>query len=225
MFVRIRGGVLERYLRMLYGARIEKSPDSSRKLVGLFIDLENIVGAAASPESLGDQLLAFAGRFGTVVAPTAVATSYSLSLAGWDARAVEAAFIARGIRFEMPPQSIESRENAADMTLQPIITQTAEQYNLAEVIIVSPPVPPVQEVSPPQPPSVADVPFEDVLAMVLQLRDLQQRLIDRVAGHRASEIPSDMRERLAMEVGLCRRWTSLIDDWLGSSWTFWPKKS
>ena len=85
MFVRIRGGVLERYLRMLYGARIEKSPDSSRKPVGLFIDLENIVGAAASPESLGDQLLAFAGRFGTVVAPTAVATSYSLSLAGWDA--------------------------------------------------------------------------------------------------------------------------------------------
>jgi hypothetical protein len=88
-----------------------------------------------------------------------------------------------------------------------------------------PPVPPVQEVPPPPPPSVVDVPFEDVLAMVLQLRDLQQRLIARVAGHRASEIPSEMREQLAMEVGLCRRWTSLIDDWLGSSWTFWPKQS
>jgi hypothetical protein len=76
----------------------------------------------------------------------------------------------------------------------------------------------------PQPPPVAEVPFEDVFVMVVQLRDLQQRLIDRVAGRRASEIPGEMRDRLAMEVGICRRWISLFDDWLGSSYTFWPKR-
>ena len=137
MHLRIRGGVLERYLRMLYGARLERSPDSSRKLVGLFIDLDNVADTAISPESLGDQLLAFAERFGAIVAPTAVATSYTLSVAGWDARAVEASFIACGIRFEMPPPSVAASENAADMTLQAIIMQSAEQYNLAEIIIVS----------------------------------------------------------------------------------------
>ncbi|WP_215794454.1 hypothetical protein [Paractinoplanes bogorensis] len=135
--IRIRGGVLERYLRLLHGARLEVSPDKSKKPVGLFVDVENIIGAAQSPEELADQLIAFARRFGSVAPPVAVATRYSLSLVGWDLRAVEAAFVARQIRFEMPPPSIESKENAADMALQPFITGLAEQYNLAEVVIVS----------------------------------------------------------------------------------------
>lgn len=135
--IRIRGGVLERYLRSRYGARLEFSPDKSKKAVGMFIDVENVIGAAPTPDHLADQLLAFAQRFGSVVPPVAVATRYSLSLAGWDMRAVEAAFVARKMRFSMPPDSIGSRENAADMTLQPLITSMAEQYNLAEVVIVS----------------------------------------------------------------------------------------
>jgi hypothetical protein len=190
MLVRIRGGVLERYLRLLYGTRLERSPDSSRKPVGLFIDLENIVGAATSPESLGDQLLAFAARFGAVVAPAAVATSYSLSLAGWDARAVEAAFVARGIRFEMPPRSIESRDNAADMTLQPIITQTAEQYNLAEIVIVS-----------------ADHYFVPTARNLLQGLEGVSKA---VSGRRVHIIGSYMSQSKAGKIGTA--WTALLDE-------------
>lgn len=190
MLVRIRGGVLERYLRLLYGTRLERSPDSSRKPVGLFIDLENIVGAAASPESLGDQLLAFAARFGVVVAPVAVATSYSLSLAGWDARAAEAAFVARGIRFEMPPRSIESRDNAADMTLQPIITQTAEQYNLAEIIIVS-----------------ADHYFIPTARNLLQGLEGVSKSI---SGRRVHVVGSYMSQSKAGKIG--KAWTDLLDE-------------
>ena len=74
---------------------------TARKISGLvqetcrpLFDLDNVVGAAISPELLGDQLLAFAERFGAIVAPTAEAISY-IFLAVWDARAVEASFIVR----------------------------------------------------------------------------------------------------------------------------------
>ena len=77
---------------------------------------------------------------------------------------------------------------------------------------------------PPPVPPVQDIPFDEVLTMVMQVRDLQQRLVEGVAGRKSSEIPSEMRERLVTEVGLCRQWMSVVDDWLGGSWTFRPKR-
>jgi hypothetical protein len=114
---------------------------------------------------------------------------------------------------EVPPPPLPVVEDVAPPPLPPINE------------VPPPPLPVVEDVAPPPLPPGQDVTFDEVLALVVQTRDLQRRLTAGLAGRRASEIPSDMRERLVTEVGLCRQWISFVDDWLHNSWTFRPKRN
>ncbi len=135
--VRIRGGALESYLQMQHGVTLTPSPDSARLTVGIFLDVENLIRGAASPEELVDRLERFGNRFGAVQVRVTAATQGALARAGWQPHRVEAAFNAAGWQFRQPPRALAGKESIADNVLSPIVTQSAEQYNLAEIILGS----------------------------------------------------------------------------------------
>jgi hypothetical protein len=120
-------------------------------------------------------------------------------------------FGAEGIAEDVTPPPLPAVEDVAPPPIPPVID------------VPPPPLPAVEDVAPPVSPG-QDVTFDEVLALVAETRDLQRRLVSGLVGRRASEIPSDMRQRLVTEVGLCRQWISFVDDWLRSSWAFRPKR-
>ena len=135
--VRVRGGLLERFLRTQHGVRLIPSPDPSTVPVGVFLDVENLIRGVSGPVELVDRVARFSGRFGKVVIGVTSATQSALTRAGWRLQQVEAAFSAVGWRFLQPPPALAGNPSAADNQLTPIITASAESYNLAEVIIGS----------------------------------------------------------------------------------------
>jgi predicted RNA-binding protein with RPS1 domain len=135
--VRIRGGALESYLQMQHGVTLTPSPDSTRLSVGIFLDVENLIRGADSPEELVDRIERFGNRFGAVQVRVTAATQGALARAGWQPHRVEAAFNAAGWQFRQPPRALAGKESIADNVLAPIVTQSAEQYNLAEIILGS----------------------------------------------------------------------------------------
>jgi hypothetical protein len=137
MRVRIRGGVLESYLQQQHGVTLTPSPDTTRVSVGIFLDVENLIRAAASPEELVDRIERFGNRFGSVQVRVTAATRGALVRAGWQPHRVEAAFNAAGWQFRSPPEALAGKQSIADNVLAPIIAQSAEQYNIAEIIIGS----------------------------------------------------------------------------------------
>ena len=135
--VRIRGGLLERFLRTQHGVRLIPSPDPATVPVGVFLDVENLIRGVSDAAELVDRVARFSSRFGKVVIGVTSATEGALARAGWRLEQVEAAFNAVGWRFVQPPPALAGNPNAADHQLTPIITASAESYNLAEVIICS----------------------------------------------------------------------------------------
>jgi predicted RNA-binding protein with RPS1 domain len=135
--VRIRGGVLESYLQQQHGVTLTPSPDTTRASVGIFLDVENLIRGATSPEELVEQIERFGNRFGAVQVRVTSATPAALVRAGWQPHRVEAAFDAAAWQFRPPPPALAGKESIADNVLAPIITQSAEQYNLAEIIVGS----------------------------------------------------------------------------------------
>lgn len=135
--VRIRGGILEGYLQMQHGVTLTPSPDPTRASVGIFLDVENLIRGAASPEELVECIERFGNRFGAVQVRVTAATQGALARAGWQPPRVEAAFNAAGWQFRQPPSALANKESIADNVLAPIIAQSAEQYNLAEIILGS----------------------------------------------------------------------------------------
>jgi predicted RNA-binding protein with RPS1 domain len=135
--VRIRGGVLESYLRQQHGMTLSPSPDSTRVSVGIFLDVENLIRGATTPEELVDRVERFGNRFGSVQVRFTAATQGALVRAGWQPNRVEAAFNAAGWQFRSPPAALAGKASIADNVLSPIIVQAAEQFNLAEIILGS----------------------------------------------------------------------------------------
>jgi hypothetical protein len=135
--VRIRGGVLESYLRQQHGVTLAPSPDTRRVSVGIFLDVENLIRAASSPEELVDGIDRFGNRLGSVQVRVTTATPGALARAGWQQNRVEAAFNAAGWQFRLAPVALADKPNISDNVLSPIIVQLAEQYNLAEIVLGS----------------------------------------------------------------------------------------
>jgi hypothetical protein len=105
--------------------------------VGIFLDVENLIRGATTPEELVDRVERFGNRFGSVQVRFTAATQGALVRAGWQPNRVEAAFNAAGWQFRSPPAALAGKASIADNVLSPIIVQAAEQFNLAEIILGS----------------------------------------------------------------------------------------
>jgi hypothetical protein len=135
--VRICGGVLESFLRTQHGVTLAASPDVSQVSVGIFLDVENLIRGVRSPEELVNSVERFAARFGEVHVRVTAATAGALTRAGWALQHVEAALAAVNWQFRQPPKGLAGKQSIADNVLSPIISQSAEQFNLAEIVLGS----------------------------------------------------------------------------------------
>jgi hypothetical protein len=139
--IRIRGRLLEEYLRGLIGAMVPPPPPPGVvDRVGLFIDLENIIDHIPPDMSYRDAGLAivdFASRFGIVKCLWAAAAPWNIK----DWHEVKLGLESSQIRVtEVSPRLRESgvrKENAADMYLNDQINEEVDDKELTTIVIVT----------------------------------------------------------------------------------------
>lgn len=139
--VRVRGRLLEEYLRGLIGeVAPPASPLGVSDRVGLFIDLENIIGHIPPSVSYYDAGLAmqqFAARFGELKVRFAVAAPWNIQ--GW--HEVKLGLESSGILVSEVSRRLQqrgvSKANIADMYLNDQINEEVDDKELTTIVIAT----------------------------------------------------------------------------------------
>lgn len=139
--IRVRGRLLEEYLRGLIGeVAPPASPLGVSDQVGLFIDLENIIGHIPPSMSFYDAGLAmqqFAARFGELKVRFAVAAPWNIQ--GW--HEVKLGLESSGIRVSEVSRRLQqhgvSKANLADMYLNDQINEEVDDKELTVIVIAT----------------------------------------------------------------------------------------
>jgi len=139
--IRVRGRLLEEYLRGLIGqVAPPASPPGVSDRVGLFIDLENIIGhipPSVSVYDAGHAMQQFAARFGELKVRFAVAAPWNIQ--GW--HEVKLGLESSGIRVSEVSRRLQqrgvSKANLADMYLNDQINEEVDDKELTTIVIAT----------------------------------------------------------------------------------------
>jgi NYN domain-containing protein len=139
--IRVRGRLLEEYLRGLIGeVAPPASPPGVSDRVGLFVDLENIIGHIPPSMSFYEAGLAmqqFAARFGELKVRFAVAAPWNIQ--GW--HEVKLGLESSGIRVSEVSHRLQqrgvSKANLADMYLNDQINEEVDDKELTAIVIAT----------------------------------------------------------------------------------------
>lgn len=138
--IRVRGRLLEGYLRGLIGeVAPPASPPGATDRVGLFIDLENIIGhipPSVSSHDAGKAIQQFAAKFGELKVRYAVAAPWNIQ--GW--HEVKLGLESSGILVSEVSGRLQRgvrKDNLADMYLNDQINEEVDDKELTTIVIAT----------------------------------------------------------------------------------------